>query len=219
MIIDFEKILDTYLEREQKQKDIGRYYPSEIGNCLRKIWFSYKKPKEIDKETIKVFHVGNILHSFISEVLKNDKSAQVKLVEPEVPFRMSFGDNFTISGRVDEVLVVIMNGQKIAIEVKSTKSLASIKEASLPHKMQLQLYLHALRIKHGIVLYIEKHSLLIKQYDVEYDPLFVETILDRFQILDASLKANMIPEPEAKLDEKMKWMCRFCDYSEECNGQ
>ena len=44
--INFNKLIDKYLVREYKPKEIGRYYPSEIGSCLRKVWYSYKNPKE-----------------------------------------------------------------------------------------------------------------------------------------------------------------------------
>jgi PHP family Zn ribbon phosphoesterase len=61
-----------------------------------------------------------------------------------------------------------------------------------------------------------KHSLLTKQFEVKHDPEQVKLIFERFQKLHDSLKTDKIPEPEAKTDKKMDWMCRCCEYEEEC---
>ena len=124
MEIDFNKLIDNYFSREFKSKKIGRYYPSEIGGCLRKTWFSYKFPKETDKEVIKIMEAGNIIHEFIVEVLKSDKNDDIELLETELPFTIDEGD-FTISGRIDNIILTKINNKKVLIEVKSTKSLSA----------------------------------------------------------------------------------------------
>ena len=214
-MIDFEKLIDSHLNREFRPKTIGRYYPSEIGNCLRKVWFTYKKPKEMDKEKLKVFQVGLMLHDFISDVLRSEKTPDVRLIQSEVPFKLNFPE-FSVSGRVDDVLVVEKDQKKLLVEVKSTKLLSMAKEPSLPHTMQIQLYMHALRIPDGLILYVEKPSLKTVQYEVRYDPELVKQILERFQNLHSSLKNEKIPGPEAKQKKEMEWMCKYCEYVEEC---
>ncbi|NIO23185.1 MAG: Dna2/Cas4 domain-containing protein [Candidatus Aenigmarchaeota archaeon] len=214
-MIDFEKLIDSHLNREFRPKDIGRYYPSEIGNCLRKVWFSYKKPKEVDKEKLKIFQVGLMLHDFISEVLRSEKTPDVRLIQSEVPFRLNFPE-FSVSGRVDDVLIVERDNRKLLVEVKSTKLLSMVREPSLPHVMQIQLYMHALKIPDGMILYVEKPSLKTIQYEIKYDPELVKRILERFHNLHSSLKSEKIPDPEAKLTKEMEWMCRYCEYVEEC---
>jgi len=214
-MIDFDKLIDSHLNREFRPKEIGRYYPSEIGNCLRKVWFTYKKPKEIDKEKMKVFQVGLMLHDFISEVLRSEKTPDVRLIQSEVPFRLNFPE-FSVSGRVDDILIVERDKKKILVEVKSTKMLSMVKEPSLPHVMQIQLYMHALKIPDGMILYVEKPSLKTIQYEIKYDPELVKQILERFKNLHSSLKSEKIPDPEAKQKKEMGWMCRYCEYVEEC---
>src|SRR3989337_1930842 len=51
-MIDFNRLIDQFLHRELKPKEIGRYYPSEIGMCMRKLWYSYKFPKEVEADLI-----------------------------------------------------------------------------------------------------------------------------------------------------------------------
>ncbi|NIQ17870.1 MAG: Dna2/Cas4 domain-containing protein [Candidatus Aenigmarchaeota archaeon] len=216
-MIDFDKLINSHLNREFKPKQIGRYYPSEIGNCLRKVWFTYKHPKELDKEKLKVFQVGLMLHDFISEVLRSEKTPDVRLIQSEVPFRLNFPE-FQVSGRVDDVLIVERDNKKLLVEVKSTKLLSMVKKPSLPHVMQIQLYMHALRIPDGMILYVEKPSLKTIQYEIKYDPELVKQILERFQNLHSSLKSESIPDPEAKLKKEMEWMCRYCEYVDECKN-
>ncbi|MEM5871517.1 MAG: Dna2/Cas4 domain-containing protein [Candidatus Aenigmatarchaeota archaeon] len=214
-MIDFEKLIDNYLQRETKEKKIGIYYPSEIGNCLRKIWFTYKKPKQLDKEKIKVLQVGLMLHDFIADVLRSEKNQDVRLLDSEVPFKIDFSE-FSISGRVDDVLIVEKDQKKILVEVKSVKMLSMAKEPSLPHLMQIQLYMYALGIHDGIILYVEKPSLKIKEFEVKYDPEMIKSIIERFKLLHEHLKSDLIPNAEAKELKHMEWMCRYCEYVEEC---
>jgi CRISPR/Cas system-associated exonuclease Cas4 (RecB family) len=214
-MIDFGKLIDRHLERGMRPKDIGRYYPSEVGSCLRKVWFSYKNPKEMDPETVRIFKVGNMLHDFVSEVLRSEKNPDIKLVQSEAPFKLEARD-FTISGRVDDVILVEKSGERVLVEVKTTKMVSMTKEASQPHLMQLQLYMHALNIHKGIVLYIEKNSLQTKEFDVEYQPEKYAMIIERFNRLHKHLKSGALPAPEAKDDPSMKWMCGYCEYKEEC---
>jgi len=214
-MIDFGKLIDRHLERGMRPKDIGRYYPSEVGSCLRKVWFSYKNPKEMDPETVRVFKVGNMLHDFVSEVLRSEKNPDIRLVQSEAPFKLEARD-FTISGRVDDVILVEKSGEQVLVEVKTTKMVSMTKEASQPHVMQLQLYMHALNIHKGIVLYIEKNSLKTKEFDVDYQPEKYAMIIERFNMLHKHLKSGELPAPEAREDPNMKWLCGYCEYKEEC---
>ena len=104
-MIDFNKLIDTYLARTMSKKSIGRYYPSEIGTCLRKTWYSYKDPQPTDTQLIRIFEAGNILHEFIEEVLESEKNPEVELLGTEIPIKIKHKD-FMISGRIDNLILV-----------------------------------------------------------------------------------------------------------------
>ena len=53
-MIDFNALIEKHLKVKFKPKKAGRYYPSEIGSCIRKIWYSYMFPKETDAELMKI---------------------------------------------------------------------------------------------------------------------------------------------------------------------
>jgi len=215
-MIDFNKLIDNHLIRENKPKEIGRYWPSEVGSCLRKIWYSYKIPKETEAKLLRIFESGNLLHEFIVDVIKSEKNKEIELVRTEMPVKIKEKD-FIISGRVDNVVLLKINGEKVLVEVKSTKLLREEPQES--HITQLQLYMHATGIHRGIILYIQKDNLQTNWFNFGYDEGTAKKILERFRILHETLKNNAIPEAEAKKNKEFNWMCKYCPWKAECDEQ
>lgn len=215
-MIDFNKFIDRYLHREFKPKKEGIYYPSEIGGCLRKVWFSYKYPIQTRSELIRIFEVGNILHDFVVNVLKSERNPEVKLIKSEFPFRIEM-KNFIISGRIDNLLLIMENNKEVLVEVKSTNNLNSITEPLPNNIMQLQFYMHALGVHNGILLYIEKATLQSKVFVVDFDESIAKQAIERFKLLHKFLKEDIVPIAEAK-KKNINWMCSHCEYKELCNS-
>ncbi|HIJ99853.1 TPA: Dna2/Cas4 domain-containing protein [archaeon] len=217
-MIDFDELVDNYLKRESKKKTIGRYYPSEIGGCLRKIWYSYKFPEEEkDKDLIKIFALGDMIHDFVVKVLESDKNAHIDSIGVEIPFTREVED-FIISGRIDNLILFKEDSKKLLIEVKSIKNINSLDDAKPEHKMQLQLYMNSLDIKNGVVLYIDKQNLKSKVFPLAYDEEMANKIIGRFKALHASLVNDIIPIPEARIEDKT-YICRFCEYEDRCYAE
>lgn len=214
-MIDFDEMVENYLRRESKPKTIGRYYPSEIGSCLRKVWYSYKYPKETDIELTKIFELGNLIHDFVSTVIESEKNPHVELLEKELPLKLETKD-FIVSGRLDDMLLLKENGKKVLVEVKSTKSTEYTREASRSHVMQLQLYMHITGVHDGVVLYVDKNNLKSKSFSVRYNEEMAKEILNRFIELNICLVSGQLPVDEAKRDPSLMWMCRYCEYSGMC---
>lgn len=215
--IDFNKLIDQHVYSESWPKKTGRYYPSSIGQCLRKQWFSFRNPKEAGPELLKVFEAGNLMHDFIVDVLKSEKTPEVELLESEVPIKYQ-GSGFLVSGRVDDLILVKANRKKLLLEVKSTKDIRYTKAPQAGHIMQLQFYLHAMDLKEGVILYIEKNTLQTRQFHVKYSKGQAYKILRRFETLHKSLAEDKIPRPEAREKKWMAWMCGYCEYAEECKN-
>jgi len=214
-MFDFNEMTSRYIARESRPKQIGRYYPSEIGGCMRKVWYSYYYPRKTEPELLKIFHMGNMVHDFVVDVLKSEKNENVQLLQSEFPLKIQEPD-FLISGRVDDLVLVKASGKTVVVEVKSTKSIDFVKEASESHVMQLQLYMHATGIHNGVVLYIDKGNLQSKQFEVNYDKEHVERILKRFGEMHQLLTSKLLPMDEAKREKGKEWMCRFCEYADKC---
>lgn len=214
--VDFDKMIDRHLYREFRPKREGTYYPSEIGSCLRKTWYSYKHPLRTTPELTKIFQLGNILHDFIVQVLNSERNEDVKLLEYEFPLRQQVGD-LTVSGRVDDLILVKASGKKVLVEVKSTGGIDKFDEPKTPHVFQLQFYMHAASVHDGILLYIDKSTLKTKSFPVEYSEVQAEAINQRFTSLHESIKKVELPEPEAKQVQSMNWMCSYCEYKPKCD--
>ena len=217
-MIDFNEMIDNHLKKENRPKDVGRYYPSEIGMCLRKVWYSYKFPLEIMPDLLKIFELGNIMHDFVVEVLKSEKNSHVQLLKSEFPFKHDV-DDFTISGRIDNLLLVKASGKEVLVEVKSTADEGYVKEAAPHNVVQLQLYMHVLGIHNGILLYVDKKNLQSKVFEVPYEKEEAEKIIERFKALHKNLVSDTVPEPEARGASKTLWMCRYCEYKDKCYAE
>lgn len=214
-MIDFDKIIDEHIKKESRPKGIGKYYPSEAGSCMRKVFYSYKFPSEIDPDLRKIFEMGNIIHDFVVEVLKSEKTKDIELLESEFPFKEEV-DGFQISGRIDNLIKVKASGKIYLVEVKSSKSIEFVKEASPHNVQQLQLYMHFTGVHNGILLYIDKTNLKTKIFEIDYNKEEAENILKRFKQLHEHLTADKLPEAEARAHDDIKWMCKYCEYKDRC---
>ncbi|MEM7825002.1 MAG: PD-(D/E)XK nuclease family protein [Candidatus Aenigmatarchaeota archaeon] len=209
-------MIDSYIAREHRPKQIGRYYPSEVGNCMRKVWYSYKYPQEIEPDLRKIFEVGNIMHGFVMEVLRSTRNKEVEVLKSEMPFRIDKKD-FVISGRVDDLILVRESGRTLLVEIKSSKDVSRIKQPQSNHIVQLMFYMFASGVHNGIILYIDKNNLQSKVFDIEYSERKARKIDDRFAMIHQSLKEEKLPVDEARRTKDMKWMCKFCEYKEKCD--
>ncbi len=214
-MIDFNELIERHLDKELREKEIGRYYPSEVGNCIRKSWYSYKYPRKHDKELIKIFQVGDMIHNFIVGVLKSEKNPHVELIGSEVPIKIEI-DGVIISGRIDDVIEVKIDNEIYLLEVKSSRDLRYVNKAKKSHVMQLHLYMYAKNIHKGIILYVEKNTLQSKAFEISYDEKIVNEAIGRLKKLHYHLIKHILPEPEARINEEMKWQCRQCPWKDKC---
>jgi CRISPR-associated exonuclease Cas4 len=236
MAPNIAKMISEYITKKRNPKTIGRYYPSEIGYCLRKNYYSYFIETNYDDETRRIFEVGNILHSFIYSVFKNNKNhnGEIEYVQNEKAFISAYDfrdttfeggwQSFLISGRADDILLINNREDgkedKYVVEVKTVKDLFYINEPSYPHKLQLQYYLRILSAENknikGILLYIQKDNLDIKTFELKFDKETYIEIIHRVKQLDSYLKKLELPPKEAANDSNMKWQCGFCQYAKQC---
>lgn len=218
-MIDFNKLIDDYVYQEHRPKTIGKYYPSEVGTCVRKLWYSYKFPLQVKPDVMKIFEMGNILHDFVVRVLKSDKNKDVELLKSEMPFKLNM-EKFQISGRIDDLLLVKLSGKAVLVEVKSSGMLKAVKSPQKHHIMQLQLYMHSIGVHNGMLLYLEKNTLQAKVFTIGFDGNIVKEAMDRFSELHESLAADKVPRAEAKLNRSdIGWMCNYCEYREKCDRE
>lgn len=215
--IDIGQIIDAHLNEESRPKKIGSYYPSEIGMCIRRSYYSYVAPKPTESAALRIFALGNHLHSFIAEVLK--ESDEFSLVEDEKPIKIDYKDeksSFTIYGRMDDYVVTKGTNKRIIIEAKSVGDITKVNAPDPKHVMQLMLYLSAHEADYGMLLYADKKNLEVRQFRVDYDESIYKKIMTRFKDLDIHLKEKRLPPAEYYFDSKKVWECKYCPYFNDC---
>jgi hypothetical protein len=79
---------------------------------------------------------------------------------------------------------------------------------------QIQYYLYALHMENGYILAINRDTLLFREFSVQYDDLYVASLLLRVRRLKAAFDNKTLPAPE-------RGLCYFCGYmnTEHCTDQ
>lgn len=215
-MLDFNKLIDNHIKKEIKPRSVGRYYPSDAGMCMRKVWYSYTHPQEIRPELAKIFEMGHIIHDFIVSVLRSEKNSEIELIQSELPIKQKIED-FEISGRVDDIILVKGDGKLYLVEVKSAKSLFYLDAPANHNISQIQLYMHLTGIHDGFILYVDKTNLQTKAFHIKFHQAEAERIINRFRALHYQLKNRILPDAEARFNRDISWMCNYCEYKERCD--
>ena len=150
------------------------------------------------------------------DVIKSEKNPDVELLVSESPFKFEV-DDFIISGRIDDIVLLKINGVVYLLEIKSTGNLYYVNEPSLGHIYQTQVYMHHAGIRNGVILYIEKNTLKTRWFNVDYDAKTADLVIHRFRELHNYLTRNELPVAEAQVTKELNWQCKNCDYREECS--
>ena len=222
-IIDIDGIVNAAiveaLNFEEDKPEIGVYRPSMVGKCIRANYLIYKFGVVPSEDKARIFAIGNIIHVFIQEKLKEKYGDLVKV---EVPVEKSFEVyNIKVRGRVD-----VLFNEKYIIELKTTNNLKKWnselrihEEMKAPyddHVLQLMLYLGMLKLKHGYIVYVEKNTLKTKTFRVDFNLDVYEKAITRIVELHNYLVNDKLPPAEALKNPNMRWQCRFCEFREKC---
>ena len=208
MIEVIEKMIEEAIRKEERERVEGVYYPSELPFCLRRNYFLYKVKKEVSLPVLKIFELGNMLHSWFSKVFERagvlDRSEE----------KMVYHDGLiTIKGRCDDIIKLKKSGKRILLEIKTVRNLRFIKEPKREHAMQLSFYMFALGFKKAYLVYVDRRDLRIRVFTVSFDESLFNELVERAHLLDSFVKNNEKPPKTSK-----KWMCNYCQYRWECEG-
>ncbi len=214
--INIGEIIDKFLDTESRAKVIGSYYPSEAGMCMRRVYYSYMIPKSEDRHSLRIFALGNNIHSFLADALKT--AGDFSVVNEEVPVRINYSDEettFSIYGRMDD-FIVTQEGKKIIIEAKSVSDINRVESPDEKHLMQINLYLKAEAADYGMLVYIDKKNMDIRQFRVDFNEELYNKTVQRIKDLDLHLKTGKLPPAEYYFNDQKVWECKYCPYRNEC---
>ena len=198
-------------EREKEERERVRFYVSESGKCPRAIFFRFKRApkKELEAERLRVFEFGNHIQQIVLRPLFSKgivRTTEVPISPQEI-----------ISGRAD-IIISDAQGQPWVVEVKSISGKMNFEKMEKPmpeHYEQLQLYLHYFKIPKGVILYVNKDTLQLKEFIYNYDENFVKLLIKRFEKLKSKIESNIVPSRLSDYPEN--WQCKGCEYREICD--
>jgi len=139
------------------------------------------------REIMRLFDHGDSIHRLIMKPLLSMRKIHVVASEVDIPPRS------LISGRAD---IIVSDGTDLyVVDIKSMNSMVfkNLDEPKQEHIDQVQLYLHYLDPKKGILLYVNKDSQELKEFEIEYNPKRAQFLLESFRNLKKKIDSNVIP--------------------------
>jgi len=217
----FRKYLESKYASESKKPTIGRYWPSQLGYCLRRQYYRFRNPKPTNPDSFRFFERGHVFHRWVADVLANTPGLKVLASERSLSI-VDFKTDppFTLDGRLDDLILVEEQdtGQRILIEVKSTETpFSMLEKPSRAHVLQIMPYLLSQHADVCCLLYLHP-NLASKTFTIPYDKAAMVELMARGRLLDSCLRVGEPPVAEARMDPKSDWECKKrCEYVEECS--
>jgi len=216
---DMKKLIDNSLlslvkEREEKELKVGIFWPSMIGDCMRKVYYMYKLGlREPNERSLKIMFLGTTIHNILSEALQKYGNVNIK---SEVEVDLDLGV-IKIHGRADNVILLEGDKASSVIEVKTISSRKSMLLApKFYHVLQLIIYMKYFNASDGYLVYVYRDDLSTKVFYINYDEGLFNYAVQRLMNIHKYILEDKEPPPEAKLDENMQWQCHTCPYRREC---
>lgn len=202
--------LNEYYSQLTKRDKRSYFYISQASACERQVYYEmlgYEGAPE-SAEGMRKMRAGS--HSHI-RLLSDLHSAGVRVVASEV----SVPDNDLIHGRCD--CIINDSGEDIVVDFKTSASYGfnllkdNIKNPE--HELQVQLYLHFLKKKWGLLVYECKDTNELHEIAVEYNKALCEQTLEKLKKLKEKIEAKQLPDIPQDI---AAWKCNYCRFKEQC---
>lgn len=170
--------------KPEKHISSGKFSISSIGSCWHKKFMELKKlyKEEFDEKMFRIFAQGDFFHQrMISEFTAKGPSHGYEVAAAECNIR----NNAYISGRCDMILSHAPSKELYIVDFKSTSQWAFKNvqkgEVDQNYKDQVLLYMYIFHIKRGYLLFINKASSEVEEYEVEYNSNRSEFLINQIK--------------------------------------
>mgnify|MGYP001617259992 CR=1 FL=1 len=205
-----KELIDKFYLSREKDREQRHFYITDAGKCPRSLFFKFKKaPREaMEAKVLRMFDHGDYIHQLIMKPLFGMREINVVASEVNIP------PQELISGRADAIL---SDGKELyVLDIKSMNSmifrnLAEPKEENID---QIQLYLHYFKIPRGILLYVNKDTQELKEFEISYSANRALALLNNLNALKTKIDANTIPDRMIGYPDD--WQCKYCQFKEIC---
>ena len=204
-----KELLDQFYLNRERDREQHHFYITDAGKCSRAVFFKFKNvPREkMEPRVLRMFDHGDyiqmqILNSLFS--LGIVRASEVKIPPQEL-----------ISGRADAIIT--LNNELYVVDFKSMNSMIfkNLDQPKEDNVNQIQLYLHFFKIPKGILLYVNKDTLELKEFLVNYDSNLSQSLLRDLTALKTKIDSNIIPQRIPAWPEE--WQCQYCQFREICS--
>ena len=218
-----DKLMKFMADKNAKGSDerLGNMSLSDVPYCPRKTSFKLFGTEPTNRPKPGAMEVGTAFHAVLQDWAKQVFGEKFHSVEKEVVIPVDYHDPRTermerafIKGHCDGVLdSPLVDGEKHVIDFKTYRGVAWKYRTPLKpnYSDQLQLYMHALECKSGIIVHVCKDDFGMDESLVEYDPGLVEFLIGKMSdILGAATPEEFVKTPT------FDWECRYCPYMDLC---
>jgi CRISPR/Cas system-associated exonuclease Cas4 (RecB family) len=217
--------LDNEHNKRVSHRDIdGKFHPSALGDCERKLFFAFKKTEprhNIPPALRSTFDHGTAVHSWIQDKLvKSLRPIADKVsVECEVSINATqWAIDHNLAGSADALITIIDGGgkvrdnTKIVYELKTSGSTTwnSLRSPLPKHLIQANCYAACLDAEYVLIDYFNKDKDTHKRFLLEADTQIQHDI-------STTLFAVMFSENVDTLQGADSWTCRNCSYAYTCD--
>jgi len=203
-----KELLDQFYLDRDRDREQHHFYITDAGKCSRAIFFKFKNvPREkMEPRVLRMFDHGNYIQMQILNNLFSlgiVRASEVKIPPQEL-----------ISGRADAIIT--LNNELYVVDFKSMNSMVfkNLTEPKKDNINQIQLYLHYFKIPKGILLYVNKDTLELKEFLIEHDPAIAQKLLKDLTDLKTKIDSNVVPQRIPGWPEE--WQCQYCQFKEIC---
>lgn len=205
-----KELLDKYYLDRQRDRAQHHFYITDAGKCGRSLFFKFKNAPRRDMEphVLRLFDHGDHVHQLIMRPLLSTRDVHVVASEVNIP------PQEIISGRAD---AIISDGRDLyVLDIKSMNSMIfdRLQEPKEENIDQLQLYLHYFKVPKGILLYVNKNTLHLKEFLVPYDEQRALTLLSSLKDIKEKIDSDVIPGRIATYPQD--WQCKYCQFKNIC---
>ena len=194
----------------------GEYFhPSQLGRCLRAMWFDHfkaPKPQKVTGAELLRTHMTFETGTYVGVVFQNLCERAGYLTAREVPI-MDAG--LKILGHADGTLRIDKVNYILEIKTINARNFSLLSGPKDDHKRQCHAYMKALKMNFAIVVYLEKDRHGVKEYLVEFDDdYYSEFVEKRINAHFKSLRTRKPPEREGM--SPASDICKWCAFQQVC---
>jgi CRISPR/Cas system-associated exonuclease Cas4 (RecB family) len=196
-----------YLDRD-RDREQHHFYITDAGKCNRAIFFKFKNlPREkMTPEVMRMFDHGDYIQMQMLSTLFSlgiVRASEIKIPPQEL-----------ISGRADAIVTI--DNELYVVDFKSMNSMifAKLEAPKVENVNQIQLYLHYFKIPKGILLYVNKNTLELKEFVIQYDPALARKLLKDLEDLKVKINKDLVPDRIEGYPTD--WQCKYCQFKEIC---